>query len=160
MCKRALTLVQAFPSLGRGLFQNQVEVDALRLFFKKRKEMSNYYWAHPEMSLGQMAKIFGTSNETVRRNALQFGNDTDKIKVQRNKETITVGSAKIINGIKHVTVEEFCKRTRSQRFSILERFNYKITRIGNTRYIPESFVDRYPSFMRELKKELNKKNPG
>ena len=64
--------------------------------------------------------------------------------------SLLTGGSVTINGIKHVTVEEFCKRTRSQRFSIIDRFNYKITRIKSTRYIPESFVDRYPSFMREL----------
>ena len=121
---------------------------------KKRKEMSDYYWAHPEMPLSDMAKIFGVSNDTVRRNALQFGNDADKIQIQENKEVITKGSYKIINGIKHITLEEFCKRTRSQRFRIIDRFNYKITKVGSTRYIPESFVDRYPSFMAELREEL------
>ena len=136
---------------------------------EKRKEMACYYWAHPEMSLGQMAKVFGVSLDTVRRNALQFGKDADKIQIQENKEVLTIGDYKIINGVKYIKLEEFCKRTRSQRFRIVDRFNYKITKVGSTKYIPESFVNRYPSFMAELREELkngnhntklNKENPG
>ena len=30
---------------------------------KKRKEMSDYYWAHPEMSINEMAKIFNVGSK-------------------------------------------------------------------------------------------------
>lgn len=122
---------------------------------EKRKEMSDYYWSHPEMSIEKTAAIFGVGRETIRRSAIKYKNSDEQELYSDDEDSLTSKSA-IINGIKHVSINEFCRRTRAGRMEITERFNYKITRIKGIGYIAESFVDRYPSFMRELKVELNK----
>ena len=135
-----------FQPEGKPVMSNSYSIE-------RQKEMSNFYWTHPKMSLTEMTEILGVSRETIRRNARKFrNNETQEVlSTYETKETV---KSIMLNGIKHISLNEFCKRTKSQRFRIIDRFNYKIIKVNGINYIPESFVDRYHSFMIELKEEL------
>ena len=77
-------------------FQPEGRCHAIRLFFREKKRNVQFIIGLILKCLREMAKVFGTSRDTVRRNARQFGNDADKIQIQENKEVITKGNYKIL----------------------------------------------------------------